>query len=296
MALQRALRLDEIQMIGPGNELVRRYPFTYELSATMRTLLMQVEECAGDVCKPPTRFFYRSREPGFKERATSIPTPTAKKASPIIVDMDGDGLDDFLLPDTDEALTTPVTPVTRWLLAHNDGASASPAHLGAPALAFSQEWGVVKNPDEPADPTMIQPEVGTPLDYDQDGLIDVLLHDVHGLTSTWQVILAQPNRTFKVQDTGIQRPFPLGVRPLPPTLIGAGGSTHLADVDGDRVPDLIQCHDHGANMKEGETDDLIDVVLARVGPGAEGGRERRLDRNGGLQKPNGLKLPARVQT
>jgi hypothetical protein len=155
-------------MIGPGNELVRRYPFTYALSATNRTLLMHVEECSGDICKPPTRFFYRSNEPGFKEHVTNIPTPTAKKASPMIVDMDGDGLDDLLLPDTDEALTTPVTPITRWLLAHNDGGSASPAYLGAPGLAFSQEWGVAKNPDEPADPTMIQPEVGTPLDYDQE--------------------------------------------------------------------------------------------------------------------------------
>jgi len=42
MALQSSLQLDEIQMIGPENELVRRYPFTYELSPTNRTLLMQI--------------------------------------------------------------------------------------------------------------------------------------------------------------------------------------------------------------------------------------------------------------
>jgi hypothetical protein len=34
-----------------------------------------------------------------------------------------------------------------------------------------------------------------------------------------------------------------------------------------------------------------DVILARVGSGAEGGRERRQDGNGGLQKPNGLNCP-----
>lgn len=30
---------------------------------------------------------------------------------------------------------------------------------------------------------------------------------------------------------------------------------------------------------------------ARVGPGNEGGRERRQDWNGGLQEPSGLKCP-----
>jgi hypothetical protein len=31
--------------------------------------------------------------------------------------------------------------------------------------------------------------------------------------------------------------------------------------------------------------------LSRVGPGAEGGRERRRDWTGGLQEPSGLKYP-----
>ncbi|HLM71735.1 MAG TPA: SpvB/TcaC N-terminal domain-containing protein, partial [Polyangiaceae bacterium] len=246
MKLQSSLRVDEIQMIGPGNELVRSYPLTYELSPTNHTLLAQVEECSGGVCKPPTRFQYRSSEPGFKEHVTNISTPTSKKASPLIADIDSDGLDDLIVPDMDEALSTPQNPITRWLVAHNDGPSASPAYLGEPALAFSQEEIFVNNPDVPSDPTMVQPEVGTALDYDQDGFMDVLSHDVHGVTNTWHVLLAQPkSQEFTLHDTGIPRPFPLGVRPLPPMLNGAGGSTHLADIDGDRVSDLIQCHDHG---------------------------------------------------
>ncbi|HLM74851.1 MAG TPA: type IV secretion protein Rhs, partial [Polyangiaceae bacterium] len=134
-------------------------------------------------------------------------------------------------------------------------------------LAFSQEWGFVDNPDEPADPALIQPEVGTPLDYDQDGLMDVLMHDVHGSAVTWQVLLAQPDRTFKMHDTGIPRPFPLGVRALPPMLIGAGGSTHLADVDGDRVPDLIQCHDHGDSLDSDPSKPVWRVHLWKPGQG-----------------------------
>jgi hypothetical protein len=66
MALQSSLRLDEIEMVGPGERLVLRYAMTYETSpATSRTLLTQVEECAGDgVCNPPTRFDYQHGEPG----------------------------------------------------------------------------------------------------------------------------------------------------------------------------------------------------------------------------------------
>jgi len=119
MALQSSLLLNEVQMLGPGEELVRRYPLTYELSpTTSRTRLMQVEECSGDVCKPPTRFSYKSDEPGFQERVTSISAPTSKRASPMLFDVDSDGLDDLVLPDTHPALSTPGNPITQWLAAH----------------------------------------------------------------------------------------------------------------------------------------------------------------------------------
>jgi len=45
MALQSSLRLEQIQMVGPGEELVRSYAFTYAQSpTTSRTLLTEVEE------------------------------------------------------------------------------------------------------------------------------------------------------------------------------------------------------------------------------------------------------------
>src|SRR5262245_30090436 len=74
--------------------------------------------------------------------------------------------------------------------------------------------------------------------------MDVFLHDVYGSRDTGLVLLAQPDHTFKVDDIDIRRPFPLGVSPKPPTLSSAGGSIHLADLDGDGVPDLIRCEDH----------------------------------------------------
>ncbi|MFO0589031.1 MAG: RHS repeat-associated core domain-containing protein [Polyangiaceae bacterium] len=233
----------------PREELVRAYAFHYGLSeATNRTLLTQIEECAADgVCKPPTRFQYKSAEVGFQDRTTGILAPTSMKASPLFLDIDGDGLFELVVPDTDKELTTPDHPLTRWLVAHNGGpAGSSASPLDALKLAFSHDAGTVSEPTQPADPTRIQPELGTVLDYDQDGRNDLLLHDVNGTSVTWQVLIAQPDRSFKRLDTGIARPFPLNETPQPPGLVTRGGSTHLADVNGDHVPDLIQCEDHGA--------------------------------------------------
>ncbi|AUX49123.1 uncharacterized protein SOCE26_106680 [Sorangium cellulosum] len=58
------------------------------------------------------------------------------------------------------------------------------------------------------------------------------------------MLLSRPDWTFALHDTGIRRPFPLGVKPAPPSLSSPGASMHLADLDGDGVPDLLQCEDH----------------------------------------------------
>src|SRR5207247_7422929 len=141
---------------GPGDTLVRRYGFTYGLGPTTnRTLLTQVEECAGDgVCKPPTRFQFGSHATGFTRHTTSIPTPTSAKASPMLLDMDGDGLDDLVLPDTSSTLSTPRNPITEWRVARNQGPGAAPSYLAPAALAFSEEWPVVADPSGPADPAV----------------------------------------------------------------------------------------------------------------------------------------------
>ncbi|WP_437962692.1 RHS repeat-associated core domain-containing protein (plasmid) [Sorangium sp. So ce119] len=246
MALQRSLRLEEIQMLGPGDTLVRRYGFRYELSpATSRTLLTQVEECASDgVCKPATRFQYSRAKPGFKRLTTDIDEPVSERASPMVFDLDGDGRDDLVIPDMVAALSTPSNPITAWLAARNLGSRASPSFLAPAELAFLEEWPTVADPIGSSDPATLQPELGTVLDYDDDGRMDVLLHDVYGAEVTWHVLLSRPNWTFALHDTGIRRPFPLKSTPAPPSLSSPGASMHLADLDGDGVPDLIQCEDH----------------------------------------------------
>ncbi|XYH94645.1 RHS repeat-associated core domain-containing protein [Sorangium sp. So ce1128] len=246
MALQRSLRLEEIQMLGPGDALVRSYGFRYELGpTTSRTLLAQVEECASDgICKPPTRFQYSHAKPGFKRLATDVDKPVSERASPMVFDVDGDGLDDLVIPDSDAALSTPSNPITAWWAARNLGPRASPAYLAPTELAFLEEWPFVADPAGPSDPAILQPELGTVLDYDDDGRMDVLLHDVYDAKTTWHVLLSRPDWTFALHDTGIRRPFPLGAKPAPPSLSSPGASMHLADLNGDGAADLIQCEDH----------------------------------------------------
>ena len=254
MALQSSLRLREIDMLGPSDALVRRYAFAYgQGPTTNRTLLTSMEECGADsVCKPPTQFKYTSSAAGFQQQATTLLTPTATRASPMLLDIDGDGLDDLVLPDVVSGLSTPGNPITNWNVAHNQG--TAPGFFGPTALALSEDWTTVANPTGPADPTLIQPELGTAIDYNDDGLTDIFLHDIYNSSPNWTVLLAQPDHTFKQHDTGIPRPFPLSGLPAPPALTTKGASVHLADVDGDGVPDLIQCNDHsqmvGGNPSE----------------------------------------------
>jgi RHS repeat-associated protein len=271
MALQSALRLDAVEMVGPGEHLVRRYGFTYDLGPTShRTLLTQVDECAGDgVCKPPTRFHYTRGELGFEKVKTPVPAPTSLLGSPMLLDADGDGLDDLVSPDTDPALSTPEHPVTRWLVAHNRGSGAEPPFFAPATLGFSEDWPHVLNPTLPADAAHLQPELGTALDYDHDQRTDILLHDVYDTRDTWQVLLARNDKSFELVDTGIARPFPLGQGAV--GLTRTKGSMHLADLDGDGMIDLLQCDDHGRTAASDPGDATWTAHLFRPGEGGASG-------------------------
>jgi len=238
MEFQNALRLDEVQT-RVGDELVRRYEFGYEQGETTgRTRLVSAQECGADgACKPPTRFRYAKSTTGFEHIATTITAPLSRLASPMLADFNGDGLDDLLMPDT-TVLSTPGNPITEWRVAPNQGNG-----FAAPTVAFLQKWPAVLDPVEPADPTQIQPELGTAIDFDQDGRMDVLLYDVYGRKNNHIVLRSKLDGTFEEVNTQVERPFPLG--PAPKQLRSAGGSVHIADVNGDGVGDLIQCEDHG---------------------------------------------------
>ncbi len=238
MQLQHSLRLDEVQMFS-RDVPARRYLLTYTQSETTeRTLLTSIEECGADGACKATKFQYGKTSTGFEDVTTNIAVPMSLRASPILADMNGDGLDDWFVPDV-TAVSTESNPITSWLLSTNTGTG-----LAAPKQAFLQEWSVQQDPELLADARLIQPELGTVFDYNQDGRKDVLLHDIYGNRNNHIVLLSREDGTFEELDTGIQRPFPIG--PAPKNLNSPDGAVHLADVTGDGVADLIQCTNQGS--------------------------------------------------
>src|SRR5262249_50325486 len=153
--------------------------------ATGRTLLTSVEECAADqVCKPPTRFSYRGEAPSFSRINTTVKAPNSKLASVMLLDVTGDGLDDLVVPDVQQ-LGGQELPTTDWIVPPNLGPPPhAPSYFAAPAKAYEETYlGDV--------PVPVQPELGTPVDLNQDGLMDLLLHDVHGQFPNWTVLVTQ---------------------------------------------------------------------------------------------------------
>ena len=244
LALTSAFQLKTIAMVGPESALVREYRFTYKLGVgTRRTVLRNIKECAADgTCKPRTTFAWYGEKPGFERIKTPVQVPQSHLSAPMMLDVTGDGLDDLVVPTVPwNAAAHSDIPTTDWTITPNVGASFSKASV----VAYSEDHNDSENdPVLQQQPDLkVQPDYGTPIDYNQDGLTDVLVHNVHGTAfnfgATWNVLLATPQHTFQLHDTGVPRPKHLvdgGLR-----LNNHDASAHLADVNGDGIADLIQC-------------------------------------------------------
>ncbi|MFO0760081.1 MAG: FG-GAP-like repeat-containing protein [Byssovorax sp.] len=238
-------RIARISMFGPTGGLVREYRFAYNTSAgTGRTLLANIKECAADnTCKPRTSFAWSGGKAGFERIGTNVPVPRSSLSAPMLLDLDGDGLDDLIVPAVPwSAEAHAEIPTTNWTVYPNTGEQP---FLKEPILAYAEDHNDFSNdPILQGQPDLqVQPDYGTPIDYDHDGRTDILVHDVHGTSfsasNNWQVLHATDKRTFEVVDTGIPRPKHLldgGYK-----LGSPEGSAHLADVTGDGMSDLIQC-------------------------------------------------------
>ncbi|HSN99478.1 MAG TPA: SpvB/TcaC N-terminal domain-containing protein, partial [Candidatus Nanopelagicales bacterium] len=240
MRLRRSLQLDRIRMLGPSDTLAREVRLTYgQAPSTGRRLLQQLQECDSvGVCRPPTRFtWHDGGSPQFTELPTTIEDPESDRASLMLLDATGDGLDDLVIPDIDMTGGSE-NPQTNWRLAPNRSQEIAPSFFTASAVAFQEPHQYAEGSGP------YQPELGTPLDYNHDGLVDVLLHDVYGLDGTWQVLLANADETFSWLDTGVARHYPAGAPPA--NLRSPMASAHLADVTGDGMQDLIQCRQENA--------------------------------------------------
>ncbi|AKT42727.1 FG-GAP-like repeat-containing protein [Chondromyces crocatus] len=235
MELRRSLSLRSIQMFGPGQVLARELRLAYGHGpATGRLRLEAVRECAGDgTCKPPTRFtWHTAGAAGYRQQQTPVGMPLSERGTLMTMDVSGDGLDDVVTSDM-VVEAGAEQPITRWSVALNRSQELTPAFFEAAVTGQEQPHFIDAEPP-------YQPELGTPLDYDHDGRMDLFLHDVYGQALTWEVLLSDGDGTFTRRDTGIPRPFTMGMTPA--GLRSADASAHLVDVDGDGMVDLLQCH------------------------------------------------------
>lgn len=239
MRMTRSLQLRHIAMGTLGGELTaRKYVFGYDAGKrTRRTNLVSVKQCdASNACQPPTTFTYDSTPLGRNELSWTdtqgvIPPPVAAQATVMAMDVTGDGLDDLVTADT----TPTPSATTVWSIARNIG----DGKFAAPVVALTEPMR--QTTAVSADSVIL--DRGTAIDYNGDGLLDILLHDVDGQFANWQVLLSAFGSTsFTRFDTGIARPF---ASTIPKGLVGIDGSVHLADFDGDGVSDLVQCKSAG---------------------------------------------------
>ncbi|HRI67383.1 MAG TPA: RHS repeat-associated core domain-containing protein [Polyangium sp.] len=235
---QQSLQLNEVQVYSKKS-LAERFVFGHEVGETSRrTRLATLERCdARGSCFAPTRFHYAKNDLGFDDVNTKIPAPLSDKASFLFADFTGDGLSDYVVGDM-APFSTPEHPVTQWRMAKNTGGDFVPE-----TVAFLQEWSFQQNPEGPADPTLLQPELATVLPLGSKGQTSLLLHEIYGNRSNHVTLIPKADGTFEELDTGLARPFPVG--PAPKGLRGSAGAVHLAAVTPDGVPSLIQCDDHG---------------------------------------------------
>ena len=277
MALTSTQQLTTISMYGPESSLVREYRFTYKTGAgSGRTVLRSVRECAAEgTCKPRTTFAWYGGTAGFERIATTIEVPKSHLSAPMMMDVTGDGLDDLVVPTVPwDAAAHSDVPTTDWTITANvrSSPSAGSSYFQSPVVAYSED-----NNDKANDPVLqhqpdlkVQPDYGTPIDYNQDGLIDILVHNVHetafSFASTWGVLLATPQHTFTLLDTGIPRPKHLVDGTL--KLNNKEASVHLADVNGDGVADLIQC-ERDASAGGGDAYRWTLRLWTPAGPGFE---------------------------
>jgi len=235
--LDRTTRVGRIVMLGPGNVAVRTYVLRYEASpATGRARLASIEECAGNgsaVCKPPTRFGWLDAAPGFTQVTTSIPHPSYDgdpSYTWVAADLDGDGLGDLAIARADAA-----GGKEEWFTALSTGTNLGPLALGQTSAL---PWKTA-NPDG-SDPMALGHFNIVPHPYDFLGTTGLLFNDLFGGTVTWLKRASDGSLFWYPTDVHVEGRLFGG----PATSAGV----LYADVDGDGVPDVVQCEESSVSQ------------------------------------------------
>ncbi|MBL8957339.1 MAG: hypothetical protein JNK82_41585 [Myxococcaceae bacterium] len=238
---ERTRRLSSVRTYVDGRR-VRTYTLGYTASpSTGASLLTSLEECSGvgdGVCKPKTTFEYSVGEQGYQPaQATQVTAPPMGlppggifPATPLPLfpmDVDGDGKTDLVYPKGPaNALANTAAYTWRILKVGSQGmANATELDTGVGAT-----W----------------PFAGIPLDYNQDGRLDLLLLD---RATFWQVLVANATGTdFTLTNVNVGKSQ---------QFIGTGEDaidnfarfTRVADLNGDGAPDLLSCEETSGQFR-----------------------------------------------
>lgn len=240
MEISRRPRLDKIRMVGANDAPVRSYSLLWDSNSLPgRSRISQIVECAQDnpsKCRPPTRLDWLDQpgagfnwgvDTGIEYRAGDDVDFRFKW---MMTDVTGDGLADLV----STRATPNLAQVIQWRVARNLGG----------VLSTPTPWASTNTPTLPSPELHIwgltSAEVTfdiVPHDYDQDGITDLLFSDPTGSEIRW---LRSPTQGagFTNSGTGIFVPE----RSAHSAYI-APSAVLYADVDGDGVLDLIECHE-----------------------------------------------------
>jgi RHS repeat-associated protein len=224
--------LTGVRMYGPGHALVRDYTFTYsESPSTRRARLASVVECAGEgsarACKPGTAFGWGDQPSGFSPDPVLADSHDGFRLVAVRTgDFNGDGTDDLAY------------------LVDN----VPPAEGGPPSQALWVKYTFGRPADDQAalvrtfEPSDTLPPYTdlTPLDFDKDGRVDLLLQRP-GTDATSPIFrwLRSTGIDFvDAPDAGRPRSQPEGPYHDIPT---SNTATYFADLDGDGLADVVSC-------------------------------------------------------
>lgn len=201
--INRVSRADKIEVLY-DNAVVRYYEFNYQaLSNTNKSRLASIQACITVLqCLPATTFTYQNGTPGLGAQASS-PNNVPITTKPLSMDVNGDGRKDLVYSSSATAGSG------TWKLAWANSS-------GNYDVASNASGSAVTNTDFMK---------AIPIDYDADGLEDLLLPQPS--TNTWWWMKGTPTGLAAPADTGTPR---------------TNGAARAIDVDGDGWQDLVYTH------------------------------------------------------
>jgi RHS repeat-associated protein len=197
--VKQIMRLDRIDVVYNLTTLVRRYELTYEsaLSSTSKSRLASIQECAGTTpdCFAATTFSYHNGTSGLgTEVSMSMNMPT----DPWPMDVNGDGRKDLVY----SSHITSGSGTWMVMLANSSGGYNAPTNTGVTNTNYTG---------------------ATPIDYNADGLEDLLVPHAGG---TWWVMEGSASGLGSITNIGTTATF-------------GPGNVRAFDVNGDGRDDLV---------------------------------------------------------